>query len=423
MIDIAEIHVQAGNGGDGCRSFRREKYVPRGGPDGGGGGRGGSVFLEAVPGETTLVHTRTRQRFRAVAGGRGRGVKKEGGDGKDLVVQVPVGTIIYARGSSGQWERLADLAVSGQRVLVAKGGVGGRGNTSFVSPVNQEPLLMEEGEKGEEAWLRLEVKLLADVGIIGVPNAGKSSLLARVSAAQPKIADYPFTTTEPVLGVVDFGESSFVMVEIPGLIEGAHKGAGLGLEFLRHAERTRLLLHLIDGTSQSPVGDYEMVLRELVYFGPELAGKPQVVVVNKVDLPEVSQQQREIHQVLSSVRWPILFISAATGEGVSALLGKLLELLSTLKAQEGEKSPSLPSVIVPPRPHPPRIVRREGEHVFIVQWPQAERLAAPARLDDWRVVAQLWKELERLGVVRALLAQGIQVGDTVRIGKKELNWG
>lgn len=418
MIDQAVIQVKAGDGGNGCISFRREKFVPKGGPDGGDGGKGGSVYLEARADLTTLLPFRYRSRFEAPSGQHGRGKRMRGADGEDLVVPVPVGTLVYRLEGDGNRTLLADLSRPGQRLLVARGGQGGRGNARFATPTNRTPLLAEAGEKGEQATLLLELKLLADVGIVGQPNAGKSSLLSRISAARPRVAPYPFTTTEPVLGVVEHKGREFVAVEVPGLIEGAHKGAGLGHHFLRHAERTRLLVHLLDGASPDPAGDYERLNRELLLYSPQLAGKPRVVAVNKVDLPQVRERAPHILQALAHAPQPVLLVSAATGEGVEALLDRVVEALASLPPPQ----PAPEEVVIRPRPaRDRRYIERQGGR-FVVHWPRAERLAQMLRTRDRRAMAQFRWELERLGVSRALEQAGARPGDRVRIGPVELEW-
>jgi GTP-binding protein len=284
FFDEAKIYVKGGDGGDGSVAFRREKYVPFGGPSGGHGGAGGSVYLVVDRNLNTLVHFKSRAHFKAERGGRGSGQKQQGKKGKDRLVPVPPGTTVH---DAETGEFLADLVEEDQRVLVAQGGRGGRGNSAFATPTNQAPSMAEHGEPAPERWLRLELKLIADVGVIGMPNAGKSTLLSVVSAARPKIANYPFTTLQPNLGVVRLDEyRSFVMADVPGLIEGASEGAGLGHQFLRHVERTRLLIHLLDGAALDPLADYALINKELTRFSERLADKPQLVVLNKIDLPD-----------------------------------------------------------------------------------------------------------------------------------------
>ena len=288
MIDNVLIHINSGNGGDGVVRGRREKFVPRGGPDGGDGGNGGNIIAECDENMNTLLAFRYQRRFAAGNGGNGDSALKHGADGEDVVLRMPVGTQVWDADADTP-RLLADLTTPGQTVELAQGGAGGRGNAYFASATNQYPLLAEKGEQGESLNLRLELKLLADVGIIGLPNAGKSSLLSVVSAARPKVADYPFTTLEPVLGVVEHRRKTFVMVDIPGIIEGAHDGVGLGHDFLRHVERTRVLVHMIDGSASDPLRDYRQINGELRMFSDELSTKPQVVAINKTDITEVSE--------------------------------------------------------------------------------------------------------------------------------------
>jgi GTP-binding protein len=329
FIDEAIIHVKAGDGGNGCVSFRREKYVPKGGPDGGDGGKGGDVYLVATSSKHTLLDFHYRRIFRAERGQHGRGKNQHGRSGKDLLIPVPVGTVVK---DALTGEVLADLAEDGQKWLAARGGRGGRGNARFATPTNQAPRFAEDGEKGEERDLKLELKLLADVGIVGFPNAGKSTLISVISDAKPKIADYPFTTLVPQLGVVGVGtDRSFVVADIPGLIEGAHQGAGLGIQFLKHIERTRVLIHLIDITSielDDPFRPYQIIREELKNFNPDLVEKPEVVALNKIDL---IQDQNHVKKLVAlyqkQLGVPTFAISALTRKGVSALIHKVSQLL------------------------------------------------------------------------------------------------
>ncbi|MBI4465954.1 MAG: GTPase ObgE [Acidobacteria bacterium] len=337
FIDEAKIWVKAGDGGNGCLAFRREKYVPRGGPSGGDGGDGGDVALESTEHLNTLLPFRYNREFRAERGRHGEGSNRQGREGEDRVVRVPVGTIVFDEETG---ERLFDFAAPGQRFLVACGGRGGRGNARFASSTNRAPRRADPGEPGEERRLRLELKLLADVGLVGFPNAGKSTLLARLSAAHPKIADYPFTTLEPCLGVVAVGEEeSFVLADIPGLIEGAHAGHGLGTRFLRHIERTRLLVHLVDvsDTGRDPVEDFRVVRNELGQFSPALLEKPVVVVANKLDLLAGPERLRGLQGFCAAEGLPFLAISAVRGDGLEEfrhLLG------ARLRARAAVTSPS-----------------------------------------------------------------------------------
>ncbi|MCX7671387.1 MAG: GTPase ObgE [Anaerolineae bacterium] len=422
FFDEAKIYVKAGDGGNGVVAFRREAHVPRGGPSGGNGGKGGDVYLEADPQQNTLIQFSQQVHFRAANGAHGRGKNQTGAQGADLIIRVPIGTVAY---DAATGEPLADLVAPGQRALVARGGRGGRGNAAFKSPTNQAPRIAENGEPGEERWLRLELKLLADVGIVGVPNAGKSTLLARVSAARPKIADYPFTTLEPNLGVVVVDNRDFVMADIPGLIEGAHAGAGLGHAFLRHVERTRVLIHLLNGVSPDPIGDYEAINEELRLFDPALAVKPQIVVLNKLDLPEVRAAWPTLAAGLAArgVSEP-LAISAATGEGVPDLLRRVAVLLAELPA------PFVAPEAVPAVERPAPVaaedksftITREADGAYRVHGPYIERIVKMTRWEYYDAVMRFQRILEALGITEALLARGVREGDTVRIGTIELEW-
>ena len=325
FVDEVDIHVEAGSGGNGCLSFRREKFVPRGGPDGGDGGGGGSVFIVATPTKNTLVDFRFHPEFKARRGQHGQGSNRTGQTAEDLEIGVPPGTLIFEKDpAGGEMRLLGDLAEEGQRILVAKGGRGGRGNARFVSSTNRAPRRTEPGEAGEERQLQLQLKLIADVGLIGFPNAGKSTLISRISAARPKIANYPFTTLVPNLGVVTLGDDrSFVVADVPGLIKGAHEGTGLGHQFLRHIERTKVLVHLVDvsgASGRDPVDDFITILDELERFSPTVAAKPQIVVANKMDAVDDVERVKTLERRVKKQGLPFLRISAATGEGITALL-------------------------------------------------------------------------------------------------------
>lgn len=419
FLDKARIYVKAGDGGDGAVSFRREKYVPRGGPDGGDGGRGGSVYLEATEDLNTLYSFRYKQRFSAGRGGNGAGGRRHGAKGEDLVIKVPVGTVVR----SDDGDVVADLAVPGARVMVARGGRGGLGNVHFATSVLQAPRIAEKGEPGEAKWLELELRLLADVGLVGLPNAGKSTLLARISAARPKIAEYPFTTLVPNLGVVALDETTFVVADIPGLIEGAHLGAGLGLEFLRHIRRTRLLVHVLDGASDDPVRDWEVVNREMDAYGGGLGEKPQVVALNKIDLPEARAAAGKVAERLSSRGVEVFAISAATGEGVRELVQRVAALLREMPAvAPAPAAEGLRVYRLEAAPESALVVEREGE-AFRVKGKAAERAASLINAQTPEGVAVLRKRLVRLGVGKLLEKAGAREGDKVRVGEVELRWG
>ena len=325
FVDEVDIQVTSGDGGKGCLSFRREKYIPRGGPDGGNGGRGGSVYIVATPRKNTLVDFRYHPEFEARAGQNGQGANRTGHTADDLEIEVPIGTLVFAKDpESGDFVQIADLAEEGQRILVAKGGDGGRGNAEFVSSTNRAPRRTEPGWPGEQRALRLHLKLLADLGLVGFPNAGKSTLIARISAARPKIADYPFTTLTPNLGVVTLRDDrSFVVADVPGLIEGAHEGPGLGPQFLKHLERTKVLIHLVDvsgASGREPVDDFNTVQDELRLFDAKLAAKPQIVAANKLDALDDPDRLARLKAHVASLDLPFFQISGVTGEGVDRLL-------------------------------------------------------------------------------------------------------
>jgi GTP-binding protein len=323
FIDYAKIFVEAGRGGSGCMSFRREKFVPKGGPDGGDGGNGGHVIVQVSAGLRTLQDFQMRKHFRAERGEHGKGANKSGHGGKDVVVNVPPGTVIKDADSG---EVLADLVNMDERLVIARGGRGGRGNARFVTSTNQAPRDWEVGELGESRWLILELKLLADVGLVGLPNAGKSTLLSRITAARPKIADYPFTTLTPNLGVVQYKESnSFVVADIPGLIAGAHEGRGLGIEFLRHLERTSVLVVMIDATSDTMASDYETLINEMESYNSALVQKPRLVVLSKMDLVT---DKNIAEKFLQNLDYPTCRISAVTGAGVDGLLRMMWEAVN-----------------------------------------------------------------------------------------------
>lgn len=332
FVDEAVIYVKAGDGGNGIVSFRREKYVPFGGPDGGDGGRGGHVIFEATESLQTLLDFRYRRHFKAQRGHHGKGKKMAGKKGKDMIIKVPVGTVVYDH--QGDNKIIADLSTDGHSVIVARGGEGGQGNATFATSTRQAPHFAEEGKPGEEKWIRLELKLLADVGIIGYPNAGKSSLLSRISAARPRIADYPFTTLIPHLGVVDYSpQARAVFADIPGLIEGAHQGQGLGHKFLRHIERTKLLLHLIDLSRMdcnNPLNDYIVINQELERFNPSLIKLPQIIAGNKIDLPQAREMAGLAQKVFAEEGRIFFPISAVTGEGVKPLLDEVFRMLTEI---------------------------------------------------------------------------------------------
>jgi GTP-binding protein len=421
MIDWVEIKVKAGDGGDGVISFRHEKFAPFGGPDGGDGGEGGNVIVQAATDVAMLRKFQKKRVYRAEDGRNGSGQKKRGRNGKDVVVTVPAGTIVYHKLAVNGDAQLMDLEQPGQQVIAARGGKGGLGNAHFKSSINQAPRIAQRGESGEERSLILELRLIADVGIIGYPNVGKSTLLAAASAAKPEIASYPFTTREPVLGVVEVGMQTFVLAEIPGLIEGAHLGRGLGHDFLRHTMRTKMLIHLIDGSSQSPVKDMTMVNNELSLFDSSLGQKPQLVAVNKIDLPEVKTRLAEIEGAFHQARIEVFFVSAATGEGVSRLMSEATKLLNRIAPEKGVAE-EVSRKVFRPQPRVSRAnVRKEGD-TFVISAPELERLFTQDGTVSPEIRWHLKRQLARLGLTRALEKAGIKAGDKVRCGTSEWEW-
>ena len=423
MFDKVEVIVKAGDGGDGAVSFRREKFVPFGGPDGGDGGDGGDVVIMADPSVTSLRMFRRKRLYRAGNGGNGKGKKQHGKNGEDLILRVPVGTIALDKNRINGEALIADLEKPGQQPVVAWGGKGGLGNTHFASSTNQAPRIAQKGEDGEEKAIILELRLIADVGIIGYPNVGKSTLLAAATAAKPRIANYPFTTLEPVLGVVEVGQRSFVLAEIPGIIDDAHLGRGLGHDFLRHSMRTKMLIHLVDGCSVSLVDNMVRVNKELGLFAPALEQKPQLVVVNKIDLPQVQARLVQIKGAFSSVGTKVLFISAASGEGVAELMAAAMEMLGQVaaKVEAGEKVPKPKKVFRPQPRGVGTIVHREGD-TFVLLEPELERIVARVDMSIPEVRWQLQQQLVRLGVSKALQRAGVKPGDKVRCGDFEWEW-
>lgn len=418
FIDEARIQVKAGGGGDGSVSFRREKFVPRGGPDGGDGGRGGSVYLEATDDLNTLYSFRFKQRFVAGDGEKGKGSRKHGAKGQDLVIEVPVGTVAYAPDGAVA----ADLDAPGARALVARGGRGGLGNVHFTTAVLQTPRIAQKGEPGEEKELRLELRLLADVGLIGLPNAGKSTLLSVISAAKPKVADYPFTTLVPNLGVAAVGDTSFVVADIPGLIEGAHQGAGLGLEFLKHVRRTRLLIHVIDGTSEDPLGDLKVVRREIGEYSAELLDKPRLIAYNKIDLPEARARLGGVRTALSRESLGVYPISGVTNEGVPELMNAAAALLEELLVERDEaKKEEITVYRLEPGLDDRVLVAKEGA-AFRLGGRAVERAAAITNVDTPEGLAVLKQRLRRLGMERALRRAGVPPGATILVGETEFTW-
>ena len=416
LYDEAKINIKAGDGGDGIVAFRREKFVPRGGPAGGHGGKGGDVILEVDPQLNTLVKFKNQIHFKAQAGGRGGGKKMTGANGQDLIIPVPAGTI--AR-NADTGDLLADLTEPGQQAIIAHGGQGGRGNTSFKSSTNQAPRVAERGLPGEEMWITLELKLIADVGLVGMPNAGKSTLLSVISAAQPKIADYPFTTLQPNLGVVVLDHRDLVVADIPGLIEGAHEGVGLGYQFLRHIERCRLLVHLLNGVSPDPLAEFEQINEELALFNERLGNKPQVVVLNKIDLPDAQQHWPAVQVRAQALDLPAYKISAVTQEGVRDLIGALFNYLNDLP-EEAFFEEEIPTFTLEDSDAHFEISRSPAG--WQVNGPRIEKIAHQTYWGVDEAVIRAYHILERMGVHDALRKAGVEEGDTVFLHDVELEW-
>jgi GTP-binding protein len=415
--DEAKIHVRSGDGGNGLVHFRREKYVPRGGPSGGDGGRGGDVVLVVKPTLNTLIVFSRQSHFQAEKGAPGGTSNKTGRSGADLLIDVPPGTVVR---DAQTGDLIADLTQPGQRVRVAKGGRGGRGNARFASSTNQAPRIAEKGQPGEERWLALELKLLADVGIVGVPNAGKSTLLSVISNATPKIASYPFTTLQPNLGVVLLDDRDVVFADIPGLIEGAHTGAGLGHDFLRHIQRTRVLVHLLDGAAEDPTADFHQINTELALFDDKLGEKPQVVVFNKMDLPQAQARWPEIRQQLEDLAHEVLAISAVTHQNVRDVVNRAVQMLDSLPEEEPEVA-ELPVYQLGEDPLAFSVERLSGDE-FRVSGKRIEHAVAMTYWDYDQAVTRFQRILESMGIAAALEKAGVKIGDTVYIGEHELEW-
>lgn len=417
FVDQARIYVKGGDGGNGIVAFRREKYVPLGGPAGGDGGRGGHIVLMADEGLRTLMDFRYKRHYKAERGEHGQGKKMHGRNGEDLVLRVPVGTVVK---DADTGEVLADLTKHNQTAIVARGGRGGRGNPRFVSPTRRAPSFAEKGEPGEERWLLLELKLLADVGLVGFPNAGKSTLISRLSAARPKIADYPFTTLVPNLGVVRRPDGDgFVVADIPGLIEGAHQGAGLGHDFLRHIERTRVLVFVLDTaeTEGRDVGeDFRALTRELEEYDPKLARRPRIIAANKMDIAGAQANLEKLRRALPEDE--IFPISAVTGLGLDTLLHRLYELVETWPVQEPV---NITRVIHQYREEEPFTIK-VVDGVFEVSGERLEKLVAMTDLNNDQALERFQHIIDRMGLEEALRQRGIRPGDLVRIKDFEFEY-
>ncbi len=417
-MDRAIIYVKGGDGGNGCASFRREKYVPRGGPNGGDGGRGGNVILETSEDITTLIDQVYSQQYVAERGQHGMGKLKNGRDGADRIVKVPIGTIVY---DADTGELLADLNQPGMRLIAVRGGIGGKGNPHFKSSIFRAPHIAEKSEAGQERRLRLELKLIADVGLIGYPNVGKSTLISRCSAAKPKIAAYPFTTLSPNLGVVRLGpEQHFVLADMPGLIDGAHKGAGLGDTFLRHIERTKMLIHVVDIAAleeRDPIHDYEQINEELRLYSPQLGKLHQVIALNKVDMPSSEEHLKRFRRYIGTRK--VYPVSALTGEGVDTLMRTTYARLEKIRAREPKLEPQ-PKEISLDDEEPLEIHRVKDR--FVVTGTRIRRAVQMTNLSDPEGVVMLHRKLQRMGVIRQLARMGAQEGHTVQIYDTEFDF-
>lgn len=439
FIDQSHIFVKAGDGGAGCMSFRREAHVPKGGPDGGDGGRGGDVILEADKSVSSLIDYRFKHHFKAPRGTHGKGSKKNGAEGQDLVLKVPLGTIVreYDETTKQAGELIADLTTDGERAIVAKGGHGGLGNTHFVTPTRRAPAFAELGEPGEECWIEMEMKLMADAALVGMPSAGKSSIIARISAARPKIADYPFTTLVPNLGMVRSEDYSFVVADVPGLIEGAASGKGLGHEFLRHIERTALIIHVVDMTGsyeqRDPVEDYRVINNELALYASELATRPQIVVANKIDVTgydeNLDRLKKAVRQVAidaadgdefaDSVQQTKVFcVSALTGEGMQSLVAAVAQKVHELReAMPIDNTAQYEQVWEHKRLERDSKfeVHDLGGGVFRVEGKAVERAVIQCDWDNDEAITYLQRRLRGMGVDAALHKSGATSGDEIRI--------
>ena len=421
FIDRAKISIKAGDGGDGMSSFRREKYAPKGGPNGGDGGRGGDTVFLADRNMNTLLDFRYKKKFKAQKGGDGEDTNKFGRHAEAVVIKVPVGTLVFDEETD---ELIADLIEDGQTAIVGRGGRGGRGNARFANSVNRAPTFAEHGEPGEERTLRMELKLLADVGLVGYPSVGKSSIIATVSAARPDIAAYHFTTLTPVLGIVRIDDqTNFVMADIPGLIEGAHEGKGLGHDFLRHIERTRVIVHVLDVSGmegRDPMEDYRKINKELAAYNERLSSRPQIIAANKMDLPDARSNYPAIEAALKAEGREVFPVSAATGEGLQPLVQRIAEMLATLPKEDMTVAPVIPTVADDDSPD--FTIRRDDSGAFIVEGKNIERLVAMTRFHDEESLRRFQNILRRNGIDEALRNRGIKDGDTVRIREMEFEF-
>jgi len=420
FIDLAKIYIKAGDGGHGAVSFRREKYEPNGGPDGGDGGNGGNVIFVVDTGKNTLVDFRYKKHFKAQNGENGQSRNRRGKDGEDLIIEVPPGTIVKDAESG---RILADLTKPGERKVLARGGRGGKGNARFATATRQAPRFAQDGEKGQELWVILELKLIADVGLVGFPNVGKSTILSVLTSARPKIANYPFTTLAPNLGVVEtrYGKS-FIMADIPGIVEGAHQGIGLGYDFLRHIERTRILIHVVDASGlegRDPLDDFFVICKEIESFSPALANRPHIVAANKMDLPSSEKNFKRLKQELDRKEIKVFPVSAASKKGFDELVKEVVKLLDELPPVEPlEEEADFSDMVIEQQPFE---IHLEGD-VYVVSGPVIDRLLGSVNLDDYESLQYFQRMLRRRGIIDALREKGIQNGDTVRMNDLEFDF-
>jgi len=420
FIDTARIYIKAGDGGNGVISFRREKYVAYGGPDGGDGGKGGDVIFIAEPNLSTLLDFKYKKRYIAQNGENGRGKNQYGKNGEDLYIKVPVGTLII---NDETGEIIADLVKPNQKAIVLRGGRGGRGNAKFATSTLKTPRFAESGEKGKEMWVRLELKLLADVGLIGFPNAGKSTLLASCTRARPKIANYPFTTLTPNLGVVEYKGKSFVMADIPGLIEGAHRGEGLGHDFLRHIERTKMLIHVVDVSAsegRDPIEDFEKINEELKLYSERLLTLPQIVAANKIDIQSGKENYPAFEKEIKKRGYEVYPISALTKEGIDKLLDKAIEILSSIPVEEIK---DVPEVIVYTPPEEEETLNVEvKDNTYYLSGTKIDKLLKRVNLQDEHSLRYFEMLLRKSGVIDALKEKGFKSGDTINVRDFEFEY-
>jgi len=421
FIDSARIYVEAGNGGNGAVSFHREKYIAAGGPDGGDGGKGGDVIFVADEGVRTLVDFRYKRKYKAESGQNGGSSNCTGRNGSDLIIKVPAGTIIKDEETG---RILADLVKPGQKAVIAKGGKGGKGNQHFATSTRQVPNFAKAGDAGESRWIILELKLLADVGLIGYPNVGKSTILSMVTAARPKIANYHFTTLNPNLGVVSLGEgNSFVMADIPGLIEGAHEGVVLGINFLKHVERTKLLLHVSDIAAvegRDPVQDFEVINGELKEYNPALAEKPQIIALNKSDITGAEENAKRFMEIIGGRGYKIFTISAATNKGLDELMRYIYEVLKDLPDVILTEDTD-DEIVYTAKEEKPFEIRKEGD-VYIVEGNWVRKLVGSTNFDNYESLQYFQRAIKRKGIVDELEKMGISEGDTVKMYDLEFDY-